>query len=140
MAGVVLASTLAGAVGGTVPAQGAVGPCRSDPVVLLSSLKALGLSALINDSSSDLKSVNYTVHLPKGVAPVLVVPTDGLVGQVEHFSYANDEPSGTYAATVTANTGVRVTVTASALEVLFGSVLASGGASGVSNQPISFVL
>ena len=129
------------AIGLCAPAaQAAVGPCRSDPIVTLTNLKILDLSATVSDTSSDLKSVSYTLHLPAGVKPLLVIPTDGLVGQVEHFTYANDEPAGRYSVTVTANTGSSVAVTASALEVLLHSILGSGSAIGTSNHPITLNL
>ena len=124
----------AGAFGGN--AQAAVGPCRSDPVVVLNNLKVLDLSAVIDDDQSDLQSVSYTLDLPAGVYPIVVVPTDGLVGQVEHFSYTNDGPAGKYTETTEAYTGSNVAVTATALNLLLGSGLATG----YSNQPITIQL
>jgi hypothetical protein len=115
------------------PAQAAVGPCRSDPVVVLNNLKTLDLSAVIQDTHSDLQKVDYTLHLPKGVYPIAVVPTDGLIGQVEHFNFVNDQPAGSYVDSTEAFTGKTVGVTATALDVLLGS----GSASGTSNQSVT---
>lgn len=125
------AALAGGAFAGT--AHAAVGICRSDPVVVLSNLKTLDLSATIQDRSSDLNSVSYTLHLPAGVKPLLVVPTDGLVGQVEHFSYVNDQAANKYSDTTYASTGTTVTVTAAALNLLLGSASENG----TSNEPIT---
>jgi hypothetical protein len=67
---------------------------------------------------------------------VLVIPSDGLVGQVEHFGYLNDQPAGTYSETTYASTGATVPVSATALNVFLGS----GSASGYSNEPITIHL
>jgi hypothetical protein len=115
-------------------ASASIGVCRSDPVIVLSNLKVLDLSAMISDSTSDLKSVTYTLHAPKGTAALLVVPTDGLVGQVEHFVFRADNPSNHYTVTTYVNTGTRVAVTASILNLLG----ASGNATGYSNQNLTF--
>ncbi len=118
---------------GTQPALAAVGPCRSDPVVLLSSLKALDISATIQDSSSDLRSVDYTIHAPVGTHVLLYVPTDGLVGQVEHFTFVADQPAGHYRVSVDAITGSQVPVTMTMLGVLAPTATATG----LSNSNVS---
>jgi hypothetical protein len=118
---------------GGATAQAALGPCRSDPVVVLSNLKTMDISALIQGTSSDLKSVTYTLHVPPGVRPLVVIPTDGLVGQVEHFAWHADQPSGSYAVDTYASTGTTVPVTASVIGVL----AASGTATGTSNEAIT---
>ncbi|HEV3309721.1 MAG TPA: hypothetical protein VG815_04305 [Chloroflexota bacterium] len=114
-------------------AQAAVGVCRSDPVVVLTNLRTMDISATVADSQSDLKSVSYTIHLPVGVRALLVVPTDGLVGQVEHFNSVSDQPANTYTVTTYAATGKTVPVTAAVLGVLSRS----GSASGTSNENVT---
>ncbi len=132
-ASAILASVLAMTASPIGTASAAVGPCRSDPVVTLSNLKVLDLSATIGTDQANLNSVSYVLHLPPGVFPLLVVPTDGLVGQVEHFSYVNDAPWGVYVDTTTASTTSAVPVTATAFNLLIGS----GSSSGYSNSPVS---
>jgi hypothetical protein len=96
----------------------AVTACRSDPVVVLSNLKTLDLSATISDSGSDVKSVTYTLHAPRGTFVLAFVPTDALVGRVEHFVFYSDNQSNHYTVTTYASTGMRVPVTASVLNIL----------------------
>ncbi len=111
----------------------AVTACRSDPVVVLSNLKTLDLSATISDGSSDVKSVTYTLHAPRGTFVLAFVPTDALVGRVEHFVFYSDNQSNHYTVTTYASTGTRVPVTASVLNILG----ASGRVSGYSNQDLT---
>ncbi|HZT96282.1 MAG TPA: hypothetical protein VFB34_05540 [Chloroflexota bacterium] len=116
------------------PSAFAIVGCRSDPVVTLSNLTTLDISANILDSSSDLRSVTYTLHGPVGTSVLLFVPTDGLIGQVEHFSYVANQPRGQYSLSTYVSTGTKASVTVSALAVLGRSDQASG----YSNQTIGF--
>lgn len=118
---------------GTGSALAALGPCRSDPVVVLSNLKVMDISATIGDSQSDLNSVTYALSLPKGVRPLLVVPTDGLVGQVEHFSWSSNQPVNQYSVQTYVSTGQTVPVTASVL----GVFTKSANATGTSNEVLT---
>jgi len=121
----VLAFSAVGAISAG-PVEAAVGPCRSDPIVVLSNLKTMDISAVINDDQSDLHSVTYTMHLPVGVRPVLVIPTDGLVGQVEHFAAYSDLPAGQYTVTTYVSTGKTVPITATVLGILARLAVADG--------------
>lgn len=134
--GTVLGTVLLFSSGLAGSVQAAQGVCRSDPVVVLSNLKTLDLSAVIYDSQSDLKSVTYTLHLPSGVKPLVVVPTDGLLGQIEHFGYVNDQRTGSYAVTTFASTGTTVPVTTTAVTVPLGLAVGHGS----SNQNITVQL
>lgn len=117
-------------------ASAQLGPCRSDPAVLLSNLSTLDLSATINDSASDVKQTLYVLHGPRGTKPTAIIPTDGLIGLTERFVYYADEPASTYDVYTTVYTGTpRVPVTASALVV--GLVnLGAPSVSGYSGSPI----
>lgn len=61
-------------------AHAQIGGCRSDPTVTLSNLAVVDLSASINDSLSDVRSVTYVLHVPKGVFALATVKTDTLIG------------------------------------------------------------
>lgn len=132
----ILALPILGGMLGNTPALATLGPCRSDPVVTLSNLKTLDLSATIYDASSDLRGVTYTMHVPRGVSALVVIGTDGLVGQVEHFKIVCDQPQGKYVVTTEVSTGSNVSVTADAVGLLIGS----GSVSGMSNQDLNLNL
>jgi hypothetical protein len=111
-------------------AHAMVSGCRSDPVVSLSNLAQLDLSANISDSTSDVRQILYVMHGPVGTRVLLVVPTDGLLGLTEKFVYYADEPANTYDTYTTVTTGTpKVAVTATSLVTsLFniGTVSAAG--------------
>jgi hypothetical protein len=73
------------------PAQAGVEFCRSDPVVILSDGTTLDVSVDIHTDVSNVKTINYTVHGPRGVKLVaaLSTPTIGFRGK-EVFSYVAD--------------------------------------------------
>jgi hypothetical protein len=79
--------------------------CRSDPALLLSNGTTMDLGATIQDSASDVRSTNYVVVGPAGTFLLSVVPTDGLLGLTEHFTYKATNPAGTYDVYTTVTTG-----------------------------------
>lgn len=123
---------------GSTSAHAQIGGCRSDPTVALSNLGVVDLSAGINDSTSDVKSVNYVLHVPKGVFPLVVVKTDSLLGLTEHFQVVSDQPAGTYKTYTTVYTGAsRITVTANTTVVgLLSLSIGLPNASGYSGQTL----
>ncbi len=135
-AGVVIVTVLGSIfLTGIAPSSAfALAGCRSDPVIVLSNLRTLDVSATIYDSTSDLRSVTYTVHGPSGTSVVLALSTDGLVGQVEHFKYVADQLPNHYSVTAYVSTGTTSRVTVSGI-TLAGR---SESLSGYSNQPITF--
>jgi hypothetical protein len=115
-----------GVLGTGGPAMASQGVCRSDPVVVLSNLQVMDLSATINDNSSDLNNVSYSMSLPQGVRPLLVIATDGLVGQHETFSWTANQPAGQYSVTTYVSTGATVPVTAVGISILSKSYSQNG--------------
>src|SRR5437588_5034859 len=81
----------------------AVGGCRSDPVVTLSNGYAFDLSAVVNDTTTDVQQVSYTLHAPAGTSVTSEVDTSAL-GPKDTFQFYADEPPNTYSASAKANT------------------------------------
>ena len=75
----------------TTPVQAGFDSCRSDPVVILSDGTTLDVSVDIGTDVSNVKTINYVVHGPRGVKMVaaLSTPTIGFRGK-ESFSYVDD--------------------------------------------------
>lgn len=141
LAAIALMLSAAGALslGGPRPASALLSTCRSDPVVTLSNGAQIDLQAGIQDSTSDVKGVLYTVHVPAGTWVVAVVNTDGLLGLVENVRVYADNPPATYSSTTlvsTSATHVGVTATTSVVSVL-GLALGIRSATGTSGQPLS---
>lgn len=120
-------------------AHAQIGTCRSDPIITLSDLRVLDMSATIADSASDVKSVKYVLHGPAGVWIISLLPTPSLTMGVESFSYVADQPANTYVMDTTVTTGAsRVSVTASTtlVSVLTNKTLYISSASGYSGSTI----
>jgi len=64
--------------------------CRSDPIVILSNGVVLELSANIADDVTDVQSISYILHAPKGVSLLRSLSTDGPVGYREKFQFKAD--------------------------------------------------
>ncbi|HLJ68712.1 MAG TPA: hypothetical protein VKX16_15250 [Chloroflexota bacterium] len=115
---------LATVVATALPAQSAqayVGGCRTDPVVVLSNVGTLDLSATINDTLSDVKQVVYVVHAPAGIHELAVVNTSGLMGLKETVKFYADDAGNTFDVFTTVYTGqngVPVTANASVVSPL----------------------
>src|SRR5579872_7009733 len=94
-------------------ASAQLGPCFLDPVLVLSNGAIIDLSDLIGDTSRDIQSVTYTLHVPTGVQVLAEYRTPGPLGKVESFSWTADDAPGTYDAQTTVTTGTSsISVTA----------------------------
>src|SRR5436305_10619659 len=69
----------------------AIGDCRSDPVVTLSNGHALDLSAVVDDTTTDVRQVSYTLHAPLGTWVTSEVDTSAL-GPRDTFPFYADQP------------------------------------------------
>ena len=113
-----------------LPAQAAVLGCRSDPAVVLSNGLVLDLSADIAVLPWDVQKVVYSLHIPRGVNPVVILRTRAWPTSIESFIAYADNPPGRYDSTTVVHTRQRgVAVTA---HLLVG--LNSGSASGFDRQ------
>lgn len=133
-----LAFLLASGLAQSTSAHAQLAACRSDPVVTLSNLAVIDLQAGISDSLSDVKSVTYVVHGPKGTSKLAVVNTDTLIGLKESVSYVADDSSGTYdvyTTVYTGQSGVAVTAYTTVVSPL-GLTLSSPTVSGKSGQTL----
>jgi hypothetical protein len=112
--------------------------CRSDPVVVLSNLATIDLSANIGDDLSDVRSVTYVIHAPIGTRATAIIPTDGLIGLKERTLFYADNARDTYTFTTTVTTGQGgVSVTAESAEVsVLGLVAGAASTTGTSNQTL----
>ena len=82
-------------IGGSLAASGSYasyGVCRTDPTVVLSDGLTIEMYADINDSISDVRSVQYTLHVPIAVHATSI--TYDRYGSIEHVSIVADQPSG----------------------------------------------
>lgn len=116
----------------------AASACRTDPVLVLSNGAEVQLASAIGTDYSNVRSVVYTVHAPRGTAVLLTIYTDNPLGSKERVQFYADQPSNTYTTdtvvnTVTGNSSVTATgLLVSALRI----TLASGSASGMTNQHV----
>lgn len=91
-----LAAALVALVG-TPAAQAAMRGCRADPVFLLSDGTVLDVTVDIGTDVSNVKTIQYVVHGPRGTRLVsaLSTPTIGFQG-LETVSYVADQHSNKY--------------------------------------------
>lgn len=78
--------------------------CRSDPLVLLSDGTIVDVSADIETLMWNVTEVNYTLHVPEGVYPILVVQTPTWLTSQETFTFYSDNPPDLYTSTTTVRT------------------------------------
>src|SRR5215211_7042642 len=64
--------------------------CRSDPVVLLSNLTTLDVSADIGVFLTAVDTVDYIIHVPSGVDPILVLSTPSWPTTTERLQIYSD--------------------------------------------------
>jgi hypothetical protein len=77
--------------------EAALDGCRADPVIYLSDGTALDVSVDIGTGVSNITTIAYVVHVPRGLRMLLYVatPTIGFQGK-ESFALVNDAPAGQY--------------------------------------------
>jgi hypothetical protein len=120
------------------PALAGFTTCTSDPIVSLSNGAQIDLKAAIGDTSSDVRSVTYTVHGPAGTRMLSILNTDSLLGLVEKVQYYADDPANsydTYTTVVSGQNGVSVTAQTTLVSVL-GLAVGLKSASGYNAQPL----
>jgi hypothetical protein len=118
----------------------AASACRSDPVITLSDLRVLDMSATIDDGASDVTGVKYVLHGPVGVSIILVVRTPSLTYGVESFSYVADQPTNTYVmdtTVTTSTTKASVTASTTLVSVLTNKTLYISSATGYAGTTIT---
>jgi hypothetical protein len=97
VAAAVLALNLVGASIFARPAAAApldIGPCRTDPVVLLSNGGVVIMKATINTAPSNLQNVTYTIHAPSGTTITHITYTGNATN--ETVNLVDDSAAGTY--------------------------------------------
>jgi hypothetical protein len=112
--------------------------CRSDPLVLLSDGTLLDLSADFDGLLWDIKSVEYTIRVPKTVKVLLVLPTPNWPGTLEKITVVTDQAAKTYdTRTVVWTRNARANVTAHLLvRPLINILPAMKSVNGLQGQPI----
>jgi hypothetical protein len=115
----------------------AISGCRSDPVVTLSNGVTLDLSTVVNDTTTDVQQVSYTLHVPEGTWVTSEVDTS-VLGPKDTFHFYADEPPSTFSAgskvtTLTPQIPVAATTD---LVTVTGTVLLTASASGQSPQTL----
>jgi hypothetical protein len=99
-------------------------------------LATLDLQASISDSLSDVRSVNYVVHMPSGMHVLAVIKTGSLMGLKETVTDYSDAAPNTFSTYITVHTGTSGvhTVGYSTLISLLNIALGSSTVYGVSGQ------
>jgi hypothetical protein len=87
---------------GSVSATG-IDPCRGDPILQLSNGKMMTLAVDILAPIDDIKQVQYTVHLPKGVTAAVTWPMPDSLREKEELKLHDDAKPGEYKVDVYAN-------------------------------------
>ena len=89
-------------------AEAALDGCRSDPVIYLSDGTALDLSVDIGTPVSNVATIQYFVHVPRGLHMLLYVatPTIGFQGK-ESFTMLYDAPAAQYSTDTLVQTRIR---------------------------------
>jgi hypothetical protein len=109
----------------------AISGCRSDPVVILSNGNTLHLSAIINDTTTDVQQVSYTLHAPVGTW-ITGVSDTSVLDLKETLRFYADNPPNTYsvASKVSALTPrIRVTTTMDVVTMNGASTASTSGQS-----------
>ena len=110
--------------------------CRSDPVVVLSDGTVVDLSADIDTLLWNVTEVHYTLHVPQGLSPVVVLHTPTWLTSQETFTIYSDNAPDIYSSSTTVQTrGGSTDVTAHLLVNL-----ATGDASGTTGQKLKIEL
>jgi phage gp46-like protein len=116
----------------------AASACRTDPILVLSNGAEVQLASSIGTEYSNVQSVVYTVHAPRGTFVLLTIYTDNPLGSKERVQFYADQPSNTYTTDTVVNT-VRGNANVTATGLLVSALritLARGNASGMTNQHI----
>jgi hypothetical protein len=128
----VLSAGLLGLFSRTAPAShAAIGGCRSDPVVILSNGNTLHLRTVINDTTTDVQQVSYTLHAPVGTWITGVADTSDL-DLKETLRFYADNPPSTYrvaAKVKTLTPRIRVTATMDVVTINGASTASASGQS-----------
>ena len=94
--------------------------CRADPLVFLSNGDTIKIVASMETPASNIKSINYVLHVPPGVNVTQVVYTGGLFAGKEALRVLSDAPSNSYTSDTLVTTripGVGVTATTSSRQL-----------------------
>lgn len=91
--------------------------CRSDPVVILSDGTVIDVSADIETLLWNVTEVHYTLSIPKGTTPIVVLHTPTWLTSTETFTITADNEPNSYSSTTTVRTRLnkQVGVTANML-------------------------
>lgn len=118
------------------PALAKLVSCRSDPVVVLSDGTIVDVSADIETLPFRVTEVHYTLHIPEGLTPILIIHTPTWLTTTETFTIFSDMPPNRYSSETTVSTvSSNIGVTARMLVNL-----GTGKAQGFSGQALRIEL
>lgn len=94
----------------TIQASAALVKCRTDPIFTLSNGDVITVTLDISTDATNIKALNYILHIPAGVNVTSVVFTGGFE-KIETYKILQDSPAKTYTTDSFATTATRVPVT-----------------------------
>jgi hypothetical protein len=98
----------------TQPVSAALARCRTDPVFLLSNLDTVNVTLAIDTDTTNVRNMDYILHVPAGVKVIGVIYTDGNLGKKETYKVYQDSAAKTYTTdtVVTTQNAAKVAVVA----------------------------
>lgn len=118
------------------PAFAALVECRGDPIVVLSDGTLVDVSANIDTLLWNVKQVHYTLHIPEGLRPVLIIRTKAWLTSQESFTIYSDNSEHAYSSSTTVQTNTSNTAVTASMLVNLGY----GQANGVTGQTLNIDL
>ena len=70
--------------------------CRADPIVWLSNGESVQMTTTIAADATDVRSITYTLHVPKGLLATRIVYTGGALSSKEEVVFVADMPAHQY--------------------------------------------
>ena len=112
----------------TRPVSAALARCRTDPVFLLSNLDTVNVTLAIDTDTTNVRNMDYILHVPAGVTVIAVIYTDGNLGKKETYKVYQDSAAKTYITdtVVTTQNAAKVAVVATTQLNLLNIRSASG--------------
>ena len=104
--------------------------CRGDPIFILSDKTKLIVVVEMDTEESNVKEINYILHVPPGIDVETVVFTAGGLGEKETYEVIQDNQPGIFTVDTFVTTrvsGVNITVTTTLVPNITGTAVGHEG-------------